>query len=92
MEPALAGAAAQAALIAAGAISAVELFDATIDRYRRFNPTLNAVVVERIDAARERARAADFATAAGESWGPLHGVPMTIKEAWLWEGTPSTSG
>ncbi|MEM9467751.1 MAG: amidase [Actinomycetota bacterium] len=92
MDLALQGAAVQAAAIAAKEISAVELFDAVVDRYRRFNPVLNAVIVERIDSARVRAGAADAATAAGESWGPLHGVPMTIKEAWLWEGTPSTSG
>ena len=92
MDLTLAGARAQAAAVASGAVGAVELFDAVIGRYERFNPIINAVVVERIDAARERAAAADAATAAGESWGPLHGVPMTIKEAWLWEGTPSTSG
>lgn len=88
----IAGATVQAAAIAAGEIGAVELLDAVVDRYERFNPRLNAVIVERIDAARERAIAADAATAAGESWGPLHGVPITIKEAWLWKGTPSTSG
>jgi len=92
MDITLASAQDQADAIRCGAVSATELLDATIDRYNRFNPVLNAVVVERIDAARARAAEADAATAAGESWGPLHGVPMTIKEAWGWLDTPSTSG
>nr|XP_061840637.1 indoleacetamide hydrolase-like [Nerophis lumbriciformis] len=83
---------AQAAAVASGEISAVELLEATVDRYERLNPAINAVVVTQLDVARERASAADAATAAGESWGPLHGVPMTIKEAWDWVGSPSTSG
>jgi amidase len=92
MDITLASAQDQAAAVRSGSISAVELLEATIDRYERFNPVLNAVVVERIDDARVRAVEADAATASGESWGPLHGVPMTIKEAWVWMGTPSTSG
>ena len=92
MELTLAGAKAQAAALAAGDVSAVELLEAVVARYERFNPLINAVVVERIDEARVRAVEADAATARGISWGPLHGVPMTIKEAWLWAGTPSTSG
>ncbi len=82
----------QAAAVRAGDISARELLDATLARYERFNPTLNAVVFTNIDQARDRAGEADTATAHGESWGPLHGVPMTIKEAWDWIGSPSTSG
>ncbi len=92
MDITLASAREQAAAIHVGAISAVELLNATIERYERFNPIINAVVVERIDAARRRAADADAVTIAGESWGPLHGVPMTIKEAWAWMDTPSTSG
>ncbi len=82
----------QAAAIAAGQISATELLDLVLDRYERFNPTINAVVFTQIEQARDRARAADEMTAKGQSSGPLHGVPMTIKEAWDWIGSPSTSG
>ena len=92
MDITLASAQDQAEAIRAGTISAVELLDATVDRYERFNPVVNAVVVERIDDARRRAAEADTAMMVGESWGRLHGVPMTIKEAWGWMGTPSTSG
>jgi len=83
---------AQAAAVASGEISAVELLDRVLVRYERHNPEINAVIVTRIDDARERAAAADAATAAGESWGPLHGVPITVKEAFDWEGTPTTWG
>jgi len=82
----------QAAAIAAGTISSTELLAETIERYERLNPSINAVVVTQLDMATERAAAADAATSRGESWGPLHGVPMTIKEAWDWIGSPSTSG
>ncbi|MCP5025210.1 MAG: amidase [Actinomycetia bacterium] len=82
----------QAAAVAAGEISATELLDATLDRYERLNPAINAVVFTQLDVARARAADADIATAGGQSWGPLHGVPMTIKEAWDWVGAPSTSG
>ena len=92
MDLTLAGAQAQAGAIARGEVSATELLESVVARYERFNPLLNAVIVERIEAARHRATEADEATAVGESWGPLHGVPMTIKESWLWTGTPSTSG
>ncbi|MDH3298964.1 MAG: amidase [Acidimicrobiia bacterium] len=82
----------QAAAVRNGEISARELLAAVIGRYHRFNPAINAVVVTRIEEAEARAQAADEATARGESWGPLHGVPITIKEPWDWVGTPSTSG
>jgi len=83
---------AQAAAIAAKEISAAELLDRVLARYEKHNPEINAVIVTRIDVARDRAAAADAATAAGESWGPLHGVPITVKEAFDWEGTPTTWG
>ena len=82
----------QAQAVANKEISAVELLEATLARYERFNPDVNAVVFTQIDQARARATAADEATANDISWGPLHGVAMTIKEAWDWVGSPSTSG
>ncbi len=82
----------QAAAVRSRQISARELLELTIERYERLNPAINAVVATQLDVARERATRADAATADGESWGPLHGVPMTIKEAWDWVGSASTSG
>ncbi len=81
-----------ASLIRHGQVSATEALEGALDRYERFNPAVNAVVVTRIDEARRRAAEADAAAAAGTCWGPLHGVPMTIKEAFDWAGTPSTWG
>ena len=88
----LRSASAQATAIATGEIAAAELLDEVIERYERLNPDINAVIFTQLDVARARAIEADAATARGESWGPLHGVPMTIKEAWDWIGSPSTSG
>ncbi len=82
----------QAAAVARRDLSASELLQAVLARYERFNPDLNAVIFTRLEEATARAAAADAATARGESWGPLHGVPMTIKEPWDWVGSPSTSG
>lgn len=83
---------AQLDAVRSGQVSAVELLDATIARYEHHNPALNAVVVERIDDARARAAELDTAQAAGAELGPLHGLPMTIKEAFDWIGTPTTWG
>src|SRR6202045_3863162 len=70
----------------------VELLDFYLARAERHNPALNAIVVWQLEQARERARAADAALARGESWGPLHGVPMTVKESFNVEGLPTTWG
>jgi amidase len=73
-------------------VGALELLDLYLARVERHNPALNCVVGLVADAARARARAADAATAKGESWGPLHGVPMTLKESFDFPGLPTTFG
>ncbi|HEX7036798.1 MAG TPA: amidase [Pseudomonadales bacterium] len=78
--------------IADGELSSQQLLEAYLERVNRHNPALNAVVVQVRERALERARAADAARARGESWGPLHGVPMTIKESYNLTGTPTTWG
>ena len=47
-------------------------------------------MVKTFESARGAARAADLAPAAGSWLGPLHGVPMTIKESYALSGTPTT--
>jgi len=78
--------------IAAGAISAREAVEAHIGRIEAVNPGLNALVVRLFDDARAQAAAADAARARGERLGPLHGVPVTIKESFDVAGTPTTAG
>ncbi len=73
-------------------ISAVELLDHFLRRVEKYNPRLNAIIWMDVDGARTRARAADDALARGEDWGPLHGVPMTVKEAYNLAGSPTTWG
>jgi len=72
-----------------GCLEALDLFLARMDRY---NPRLNAIVVTDVEGARRRARQADAALRKGKVWGPLHGVPMTIKESYDVAGLPSTWG
>jgi amidase len=78
--------------LAAGDLSSVELLDHLADRIERFDPPLNSVVALDLDRARARAEEADDANARGESWGPLHGLPMTVKDVWETEGVLTTSG
>src|SRR5262249_23492167 len=52
----------------------------------------NAIIAMDVDGARKRARAADRALARKRMWGPLHGVPMTIKESYDVVGMPTTRG
>jgi amidase len=75
-----------------GQVSCVELLDLHLERVRRHNPGLNAIVVLDADRARARAGEADAALARGQSWGPLHGVPMTVKDSFDVTGLPTTWG
>lgn len=85
-------AAAQAAALKRGRIGSAELLQAYLERIDRFNPALNALVVDDRSAALKRARAADLALAKGEPWGPLHGLPITVKESFDLQGQPTTWG
>ncbi len=73
-------------------ISSVELTDLYIERIERYDGDINAVVVRNFDAARDAAVEADLRLAAGAEVGPLHGVPMTIKESYDLTGHPTTWG
>ncbi|GIV89781.1 MAG: hypothetical protein KatS3mg055_2299 [Chloroflexus sp.] len=64
----------------------------TFRRIEAVNPQLNAVVFPLFEQARQAADAADSARRRGEPLGPLHGVPITIKEQFLVQGTPTTMG
>jgi amidase len=71
-------------------ISSTEVTEAFLARIAAHNSKLNAIVQLFEGDARSRAKEADEALARGERWGPLHGVPMTIKEMFLMANTPST--
>ena len=88
----LGSASALTAALRTGRVGSVELLRAYLDRVDRFNPALNAIVVDDREAALKRARAADRARARGELWGPLHGLPMTVKESFDLAGRPTTWG
>lgn len=75
-----------------GELGAVELLKATLDRVDRYNPALNAIVVDDRERAFVQARAADRARRKGLSLGPLHGLPMTVKESFDLEGHQTTWG
>src|SRR5215216_1690594 len=85
-------AAGAAAMVRRGKVSSRELTELVLARIDAANPDLNAVVEVRREAALEEAAAADEAVARGERVGPLHGVPMTIKEAFNVAGLHTTWG
>jgi len=78
-----------AQVIARREIGCLEALDMYIERVDLFDGSLNSVVVRDYDRARERARDLDAKKAA---IGPLHGVPMTVKESFDVEGLPTTFG
>jgi amidase len=73
-------------------VGCLELLDFFLARAERYNKDLNAIIAWQVEKARDRARAADAALAKGESWGPLHGIPMTVKESFNIAGLPTTFG
>jgi amidase len=79
-------------MLAAGEVSSVELLDHFLDRVAHLDGPINSVVALDAERARERAADADAARARGESWGKLHGLPMTVKDAFETEGVVTTSG
>ena len=72
--------------------SAREVLDHFLARVERYNPTLNALIWLDEEGARRTADEADAALDRGQVWGPLHGVPMSIKESYQVAGAPTTWG
>ena len=79
------------ALLRSREISSCDLLRHYRARIERFNPAVNAVVTLD-ERALEQAAAADAALARGESWGPLHGLPITIKDSLETAGLRTTAG
>lgn len=78
--------------IQCGDVGSEELLNHYLARVEKYNPDINALVCDQAEKATARAKQADAARKKGQSWGPLHGVPMTVKESYNIAGLPSTWG
>ncbi|RYZ09616.1 MAG: amidase [Alphaproteobacteria bacterium] len=78
--------------LALGQVSAAELLEEHIERSGVVNPAINAVVRTNLEEARGRALELDRLLMSGVPAGPLHGLPITIKDTFDVEGMPATSG
>ncbi len=75
-----------------GSISAIELVEHIFARIQQYNSKINAFITLNEEGARRRAKLADDALAQRKSWGPLHGVPVLIKDTFATAGLRTTSG
>ena len=78
--------------IAGRRLSPVEVIDAYLGRIARLNPRLNVYCTLATDEAREAAKRAESAVMRGERLGPLHGVPVSIKDLIVTRGLRTTRG
>jgi len=83
---------AAAALIRRKKLSPVEYMDAVLGAVDRLQPKLNCFITVTAEAARAGAKAAEAAVMAGETLGPLHGVPVSIKDLIPTKGVRTTFG
>jgi amidase len=79
-------------LLRRGQVSSRELLALYLERVGRINPTVNAIVTLDEERALERAGRADDARAHGDDWGPLHGLPITVKDVFETAGVRTTAG
>ena len=79
------------AQIHAGSLSPVALMEATLDRIARLDPGLHSFIFLADDALGQ-AKAAEARIAAGEAVGPLHGIPVGIKDNYFTADMPTTAG
>ena len=80
------------ARIHAREVSCQEVARAQLDRIARLEPTVNGYVAVHEERALAQARAADALLAAGVDHGPLHGVPIAVKDLYAERGIPSSAG
>jgi len=89
---AFASATALASMVRERRISSRELLDHYLDRCEHLDPRVHAVVTIDADGARARADAADRTLARGDAVGPLHGLPVTIKDTIETAGIRTAAG
>jgi len=82
----------QLAAMDAKEVSSTELVDLYLSRIDEHNAPLNAIVTVDADAARRAATEADAARARGDALGPLHGVPITVKDSYETAGMRTVCG
>ncbi|KAA1174759.1 amidase [Marinobacter salinexigens] len=75
-----------------GALTSEQLVQALLVRIQEHNPLVNAVVTLDKEGALEKARESDRLRAAGRRTGPLHGLPLTVKDTWEVAGMTCTAG
>ncbi len=80
------------AALRSGAVSSVELTTAALERIQRLNAQLNAFLAVTAGPALAQARQADEDLAAGRDRGPLHGIPIALKDLFLTRGIHTTGG
>ncbi|MCX5319955.1 amidase [Streptomyces sp. NBC_00120] len=78
--------------LASGEVSSQGLVELYLERIATHNTALNAVITVDAERARREARAADAARAAGQDLGPLHGVPITVKDSFETAGMRTVCG
>jgi aspartyl-tRNA(Asn)/glutamyl-tRNA(Gln) amidotransferase subunit A len=81
-----------ARLVAAKAVSPVEVVQAHLDRIAALDGTLKSYITVMGEAALQAAKAAEAAVMAGEALGPLHGVPVGLKDLYCTKGVKTTGG
>lgn len=81
-----------AAAVRSGEVAPIELTDVMLVRIERLDPTLNSYITITADAARTAARAAGDAFRRGDVLGPLHGVPIALKDLFDTAGVRTTAG
>ena len=73
-------------------VSSLEVLESFLAQVEKVNPKINAIVALDIERAKEKAKEADNKISLKSKLGPLHGLPMTIKDAFEVEGIVSTGG
>ena len=73
-------------------LTSLEVIEAHLNQIYLFNPKINALVTVDAEAALKRAKEADSALKQGKLWGPLHGVPFTVKDHLATKSVRTTSG
>ncbi len=81
-----------APLIRRREVSPIDLTESVLKRIERLNPTLNAFITVTAEQARRSAKAAEEEIAAGYYRGPLHGIPISLKDLYETAGIRTTAG